>query len=378
MIPPTVDLVGSSVPPSRLTGPTDSQRRTRVSDAIKATRYIPQGTLALEGELFLTKWFEYRYLSPWQATEEFLRIYSETYRRQFEKYHDKRTADRRAGVTGDSLLKLKPRSRTAIWHARVIADAAGMPYLPFIWRIMEKMGKDRWKRLPRPNQLLHGKAVIQVMNSWYDELKLKPGQYAKNPEYRAENYVGDQSQIAHREWVAYVVGRLHHATPSGVAGACFHHRVLPLDLATEEFGKDRIEAGRRATSEPYVQPEELVYPVPSCFAIKSAITIDGAPCNKCSLLDQCRDAADRADSILFHVSGTIDPVGDHRRRKARDRKRRERERTRKGIVLMPKSKPVPKPEDRVAALLARTMSSAGEEYEYEVEEDENVEDEADE
>lgn len=155
-----------------------------------------------ETDLMTSKWWDYRFMHPTEATYLFAHHYREQYRNAFDRYFDKRQAYRRDTLAKHhDPMKNAPGAVTGIWRARQFADSICCPYDLYIrWAIDARMRF--WQRayLPRPCHLYADVVTDQVIAKWEEHLSAK-FTVASHDAYKVENYAGLPDQDAHVEWV---------------------------------------------------------------------------------------------------------------------------------------------------------------------------------
>jgi hypothetical protein len=181
--------------------------RSRLEQIVVAETLLDPKDIACEGTLAETKWFAYRFISPWAATVRFIGAYSRTFQKHFATAIDR---DRASYVRGADLRDFYNNSgrRTQFWRARQRADEFGLPYEHYIDLSFEfalRRGKDR-RRLPQPNQLHHGSKAADSWNAFREERmrdRMLGGavEFPEDPAYRIEHFVGLHAQVQYREFV---------------------------------------------------------------------------------------------------------------------------------------------------------------------------------
>lgn len=171
-------------------------------------KYIPAKTQESELMLFGTKWFDYRMLTPLQATRLYVSKYEPAYRKIYARYFDRTIAEYIKVPTLDALLlgvagndRIKKAQFTAMWHGRQCADLLGMPYEEYIPLAFEYRLR-LWKRntMPQPQHLYHEYDVEKVQARW-EEMKKANIYTAEEPAYMIQNYCGAAHQNAYIEWL---------------------------------------------------------------------------------------------------------------------------------------------------------------------------------
>jgi hypothetical protein len=170
--------------------------------------FIPKKVKDFDFGLFQTKWFDYRHMSPLEATLAYVDAYGPVYRRIYSQQMDHEAAKHIHHVDGDQIRKglvenctKTKRSFTGYWKGRQVADALGMPYDDYISLAMNARMR-HWKRkhLPRPEHLYHEWDVEKVQNSWI-EMQSTRLYVSEHPAYMVENFVGTGPQNDYHEWL---------------------------------------------------------------------------------------------------------------------------------------------------------------------------------
>lgn len=112
--------------------------KIRLENNMIAASSITRTDLALERELHQTKWFDYRFISPMEATHQFRVAYSEIYRRMYARNISTEDAMTRSGVRAGPAFQCRTEL-TSFWRARQTADSYGLPYIIFIDVAMETL-----------------------------------------------------------------------------------------------------------------------------------------------------------------------------------------------------------------------------------------------
>ena len=133
-----------------------------------------------ELHLSTTKWFDYRFVGPAEATELFAAMYQKAFQLGWRHHFDYREAENEKGVRETSKhLQISAeertkqlRERTGLWIARQRADALGVPYDFFAREAIEAHMNYGYQTIPRPSQLAAGptadKILATVADLWND------------------------------------------------------------------------------------------------------------------------------------------------------------------------------------------------------------------
>lgn len=172
---------------------------------------VPQKWTAHDKELFQTKWWDYRFMTPFEATLAYIDQFGIAARKLYARDIDYERAQHIRVVSGDS-IKAKllenddkaKRAFTGYWRGRQVADAIGAPYEVYVAEAMSSRMR-AWQRahLPTANQVYRDIDVERVSNRW-EELKVSRIYYAEHHAYLAQNYCGEPTQDA---YFAYLIER---------------------------------------------------------------------------------------------------------------------------------------------------------------------------
>ena len=203
-------------------------------DVLMATHAAQKKLREHESDLMTSKWWDYRFMHPTEATYLFAHHYKEQYRNAFNRYFDKRQIARANTLAKHyDLFKNAPGAISGVWRARQFADSICAPYDLYIrWAIDARMRF--WKRghLPRPCQLYADLVTDQVFEQWTEHLGGK-FMVASHDAYKMQNYAGLPSQDAHIEWVfahARTQPHILHALQSA-----YRRGLITAEKITEKF-----------------------------------------------------------------------------------------------------------------------------------------------
>lgn len=223
-------------------------RNSPFEDDVVAYQFIQnEETLKFETQLFSQKWFDYRHLTPLQATRLYIQAYDEVYRRHYAQNIDHTAAKYVRTVNIDDIFNglAAPESSThkkakmqftACWHGRQMADLLGMPYeiyldLAFEYRLRY------WNRnyLPQPQHLYSDLVVNRIEQRW-PELQASRLYTSDHPAYMIENYNELPHQKDYHEWL-FKQANLR-SNPGEMLG-----RFVNEDRLSVEKVKSRVEEG---------------------------------------------------------------------------------------------------------------------------------------
>ncbi|MBR0794008.1 hypothetical protein JQ615_01250 [Bradyrhizobium jicamae] len=291
---------------------------------------------ARERALMETKWFDYRFMSPLDATALFAQEYQRVYRRKWATYLATDEGPKKLAFRlGD--WRSSPAEFTSCWKARQFADFFAVPYQFFCEHALELLLRIGYQKPPRPNQLYSGK-IFALLNegierAWREHCADLQLMISALPQYHLQNFAALPAQYAHEDWVVQAI-LLRHMDPRYIAQACFQLRVLPEARAYFEFGPRRVERARE-----HVESEGIARVVasaleksdfrPSCFGILHSFDPTADECNICAFADQCRKVADAMAEHARRNCGDVDPSLARKRQLGRERVRRHRAKMKK-------------------------------------------------
>jgi hypothetical protein len=301
----------------------DERRSLAIRNVLRNNRLtaskISKKKAALERDLDQTKWFDYRFSTPMEATEAFASAYQEEFQRQYSKNIDTEESRGKTGTRGNS-WKSNARELNSFWSARQFADELGVPYDFFVHHTMTLLLRWGWKHIPRPNQLYGdkirdavGKEILERWAEWTGARFT----FSKLPQYLVENFRGSPAQIAHREWI---IAQLKQRN-GRIGSACFTDRVLPIDLAVVEFGSDKVNDARLDT---VGSPKERIVldldlTMPSCHGVLHSYDLSVERCRQCAAKGTCAGLTSQVRDFIVARTNSDDPIAENRRRLQRER-----------------------------------------------------------
>jgi hypothetical protein len=175
----------------------------RLEDLI-VNAFVPTRLQAFDKELFGTKWWDYRFDSPFEATLRYVQDFSVQARALYARDIDKARAQHIYVVSPraivDRLMQNDRKAKEAFsgfWRGRQVADALGMPYATFIYEAVSQRMR-RWQRAYLPNSSqIYQDANIEVVAARWDELQRSRIHYAEHHAYLAQNYQNTPIQTAY-------------------------------------------------------------------------------------------------------------------------------------------------------------------------------------
>lgn len=310
---------------------TDEQSvlRERTENNWPAVEKLSRADLEMERTLHQTKWYDYRFISPMEATYQFRALYSEIFQRKFSRNFDTEEAHLRTGVRSGAPFSYR-RELTSFWRARQHADYFGLPYAVFIEVAFDVLLDGGWTRLPHINQLYSMRNLDRIYKAaaalWVEHQEVSFSRsISRRPEYRNESYHQFPSQTAHRAWVKDLLKEKH--SNAAIGDACFVSRVLPAEMAAAEFGKDRLVKAEYAVAAELVEPtvpKRIGQILPSCLGLPGAFASSSAECTACPAAAICARSQKAMSNALKDRLGSDNPEFDRRKEQQRNRTRRFR------------------------------------------------------
>ncbi|PZN94997.1 MAG: hypothetical protein DCF30_19555 [Hyphomicrobiales bacterium] len=174
----------------------------RIDDLVALRRLLPSNDFGCESALMTTKWFGYRFMSPVEAMNEFVRIYNVRLHRFLRFNADIEIAERVQGVR-PGIPSKRSSVFTQLWRARQRADTLAVPYdilFDFGFEFASRR-KRRWT--PLPHQVFATETNHEV---WCDKFvefaEAHLDLYVRRlelPHYRMEHFRGLPAQEQFRE-----------------------------------------------------------------------------------------------------------------------------------------------------------------------------------
>jgi hypothetical protein len=196
-----------------------------------------------EVSLYTTKWFDYRFLHPVQATMRYTEAYEPIYRRLYTESVNSRAGPYVSVFKGD-FFSLDGAVKTGLWRGRQIADAIGMPYSEYInASFRETMRHWRQPFLPRPYHLYATDVIEKVVETW-GKLQEVRSYVSEEPEYLTDVYQGLPIQNDHHEWILGQAAR--RGIPAIFLERMVHRNLLPIEKVEMRFGAEIAQQIRQS------------------------------------------------------------------------------------------------------------------------------------
>jgi hypothetical protein len=220
--------------------------------------YVPRKEITDVSDVYGTKWWDYRRLTPGHSFYLFAHHYYRAIKVAARKVvSEQRRFPGRAGGTkkngglyggglmevgAESLFDREQAHVTGLWKAMLVADAAGIPYPEFCRLACRTALEQLWKRLPQPRQLYSEKLGAHVLYDWH-ELQKERLFLAKHPMYAEEHYAALPVQDAYREWMIEQIKQQPEPV-MGLMDAIYIRKQLPEAVASQHFPAQLVKRAR--------------------------------------------------------------------------------------------------------------------------------------
>lgn len=225
-------------------------RVSPLSDDILTHDFVPKPLMKHELELYATKWFDYRELTPVQATRRYIDVYGDIYRRHFSTNVDSKIAQYIKPITIERIWKglgegnrRTRREFTGCWRGRQVADALGMPYHIYIdLALTYRLRFWKQRNLPQPFHLYGEWDVEKIQGKW-EEMQATRLYLSEEPAYIAQNYRGVAHQKDYHEWL--MKQAFLRSNPPAFLARFINDDILPLDKVEARYDADTLERVHR-------------------------------------------------------------------------------------------------------------------------------------
>ncbi|MEM5495441.1 hypothetical protein [Hoeflea sp. AS16] len=318
----------------------DKRDEIRFSRLGWSAENVPAEVRAAEPDLMMKKWFDYRFISPEDATLLFIRHYQDVFRKKFAEYNDVERAKHVQGIDQNKYLS-DDRTRTQVWKARQRADEFGIPYDFYIWSSFEFALRRKRNMFPQPNQLHHpGKAE----EYWLEYLATKWGQALEagvykvtHPAYRIENYKDLPAQREYRQSVCERGMESGNRLPNYIRQYAIDWKQVPAEEFEKYVTPEVFERAMESVQSdlrhfPPEEPDEATVSTtqlwPSCLGLPGSYASTNPVCAACPMASKCAVVSRFIEGNVSARRPAVDPKLEAKREKAKLRQRRKRERDR--------------------------------------------------
>jgi hypothetical protein len=315
------------------------QAKKRSKSLLLAAERIRPASLALESRLMTLKWYDYRFMSPMDATLLFGELYQKQFQATIARVVDRGLAQNVRGIDMTKIMTDK-RQFTALWNARQRADELGIRYAEYLQFCFTFATDVQRKALPQPSQLYFSEAskaawLAKLMKFWPERLYEGLAKVDDLPQYRLEAFRNLPAQRGYRQFILDRAEGGKKRLRDVIIVHSVEKRQLPIRQFGLLVGRERFRHELRSlrdygksfpfSSAPSVQlPENQLWQ--SCFGVPHAFSAASDPCVSCPQSAGCQRLA---GAILERVAarhGTTDPVKQKEKEATRDRVRKHRAR----------------------------------------------------
>jgi hypothetical protein len=298
----------------------------RVRDSITALRLVMPDVLVRERERAHTKWYEYRFMSPLEATTLFVNLYRKGFQRYIRTNRDIHDADAAQGLSS-RLFGGPSASLTEVWNARQRADELGLPYNLLIEFGFHFAGRRTRKRAPRPGQLFDSGAAGVAWPIEFEKWIRDPLHYEVQrldmPQYRHENYRSFPAQREFHDYILESIVERVSAWGPKLAHHCISRCHLPIKQAMRvvpkgarnsvvRYLRDELELVSKHSSETLRLPDIAL--APACFGLPNAADETSTECMACPLAERCSVAGNAAMKHMLERYGSVSPIHQSRKK----------------------------------------------------------------
>lgn len=298
--------------------------KARLLDLIHVAGFIRPDDLKRERDLSETKWFDYAFLSPLEATKLFAKHYVDAYRAAWARNFDLKESRHRRGLFNAHLIldssagTKERRTLTSLWKCRQFADQLGVPY-DFFCRTAFQFWLDSGpKRMPQPNQLYshpwRGRVAEAIRTAWQEQ-QVNATIYPVLAQFQVAAMKGARAQRRQIEWCLEIL-KLKHGHPWNIAHLVRGRGLLPEAEALRLYGEERIERarGETVTSELVDVSHLAAYDfLPACAFVPHAYDAGAAECAGCHVREQCGAAQASILKRIIAKHGSDDPMQRRKR-----------------------------------------------------------------
>lgn len=220
-----------------------------------AIRFIPLKLLQEESDLFQSKFWDYRFMHPTQATQVYAHEYAAALKRAVSRRTDLFMGLNMKGLKKPVIFELESRSITGFWKGRQMADRIGCPYDFYCEHAMQFADRARMTFLPSSSQMYtqtvpeHLKGlpsmVEYIVERWVARIA-HSAFYASHEGYLAENFVEGPDQV---EYLNVLLKRIKGSNfPEGVLSTILEKGQITREQVLFAFPKSGNDLLRRAAA----------------------------------------------------------------------------------------------------------------------------------
>lgn len=319
---------------------TNNADEIRFERLIWSACHIPAEVRATEPDLMMKKWFDYRFISPEDATRRFIRHYQDVFRKKFAEHKDVEHAKHVQGIEWTKYLS-DDRTRTQMWKARQRADEFGIPYDFYIWSSFEFALRRKRKMFPQPNQLHHPDKAeeywLEYLATKWDQALEAGTHRVTHPAYRIENYKDLPAQREYRQTVCEQAMASGHQLSNYIRQYSIDRMQVPAEEFAKYVSPEMFERAMESVQSdlrhfPPEKPDEATVSTtqlwPSCLGLPGSYASTNPVCAACPMASKCTVVSRFIEGNVSARRPAVDPKLEVKREKAMLRQRRKRERER--------------------------------------------------
>jgi len=302
----------------------------RIDNLVTARSLIHPSLLCQEKSLLTKKWFDYRFMSPLEATLHFGDCYRNAYRNHIRTAVDLELADKVQGLQ-EGLPPSPAGWFTQLWMARQRADEILLPYDEVLEFGFWFAARRKRKTLPRPLQLFANEKTSIAWRAEFakfeaDRAPVIVSRGSELPAYQINIDAGLPAQMDYRGTMIDVISNQHRSWTDVIGYHVLTRRHLPLKTVLGMMPssvrrpalKEALSLKKLNTWGETTVAKSMKMPLQSCFGMQD----EGLPANAClhcPLRTDCALISDVVDTQTERVFGSVSPVVEARRAAGRAR-----------------------------------------------------------
>ena len=201
---------------------------------------IPQGLRDEEAELRTTRWFDYRTMTPTEATYLFAAEYRHAYIEAFKRTRDIERAETVNPFTPEDIFD--SRELTVMWQARQAADSIGCKYDFFLRFAFLRFEHRGWRFFPRANHLSSEELVLDARDAWKTVCRASL-QVAVSPMYKSGAFDQLPEQNEYYTWLCDQVKQREHPYMA-LSQLVYTDHGLPEFFASQHFNEATMKRSK--------------------------------------------------------------------------------------------------------------------------------------
>lgn len=220
-----------------------------------ALKYVPINLLQEEAELNDTKFWDYRFMHPSQATQYYAECYAAALKRAVSRRTDLWAGIMMKGLKKECIFELPAGSITGLWKGRQMADRIGCPYDFYCEHAMLFADKARMHFLPVTTRMYartvpkhqEGRLsqVEYIVERWVARTSHSTF-YATDEAFSTEFYVEGQEQ---NKYLNFLFSKVKGSScPAGVLSTILEKGQMTKQQVMFAFPKTGEDLFRRAVS----------------------------------------------------------------------------------------------------------------------------------